>query len=374
LRELHTLKPKIDSLRLEIPLHRLNLLDGTLINHPTILVSTITGAIMEGTEEDPLVKITETHFDRGITTRMQKVNRVMGGGQTEERLVIQVNAKMLGERYFEGITFENLPEIYNYIRQLHIVDMEYEDFLMGNVYDVDICMDVETRDDVFEKMLRRLAQQINPVHYRKVGKWFAKNNIGLEIGTRHKSTADNPYVKFYAKGLELLFKASKNNSGGVKEIGEFNRNYLGGGKYDLARVELSFRNREMWDKMGYGRVHTFNDLLNVSKPSLKQTMLSVVKKSYMDKRLNKSLGDDRVLPKDDFVLELISYIVDAGESKDFFMSIVDRFDGSYTARSRYRKMVEQFLDNVAFREKLEANHKLGFEASELGKQFGLWAN
>ena len=298
----------------------------------------------------------------------------MGGGQTEERLVIQVNAKMLGERYFEGITFENLPEIYNYIRQLHIVDMEYEDFLMGNVYDVDICMDVETRDDVFEKMLRRLAQQINPVHYRKVGKWFAKNNIGLEIGTRHKSTADNPYVKFYAKGLELLFKASKNNSGGVKEIGEFNRNYLGGGKYDLARVELSFRNREMWEKMGYGKIHTFNDLLNVSKPALKQTMLSVVKKSYMDKRLNKSLGDDRVLPKDDFVLELISYIVDAGESKDFFMSIVDRFDGSYTARSRYRKMVEQFLDNVAFREKLEANHKLGFEASELGKQVGLWAN
>jgi hypothetical protein len=235
-------------------------------------------------------------------------------------------------------------------------------------------MDVETRDDVFEKMLRRLAQQINPVHYRKVGKWFAKNNIGLEIGTRHKSTADNPYVKFYAKGLELLFKASKNNSGGVKEIGEFNRNYLGGGKYDLARVELSFRNREMWEKMGYGKIHTFNDLLNVSKPALKQTMLSVVKKSYMDKRLNKSLGDDRVLPKDDFVLELISYIVDAGESKDFFMSIVDRFDGSYTARSRYRKMVEQFLDNVAFREKLEANNKLGFEASELGKQFGLWAN
>lgn len=374
MRELHTLKPKVDSLRLEIPLHRLHLLDGSLINHPTILVSTITGAIMEGSEEEPLVKISETHFDRGITTRMQKVNRVMGGGSTEERLVIQVNAKMLGERYFEGITIENLPGIYDYIKNLNIVEIEYHDFIMGNVYDVDVCMDVETRDEVFEKMLRRLVQQINPVHYRKIGKWFAKNNIGVEIGSRHKSTADNPYVKFYAKGLELLFKESKNNSGGIKEVGEFNRCYLGGGKYDVARVELSFRNREMWQKMGYGSIHTLNDLLMVDKNLLKQTMVSVVKKSYMDKRLNKKLSDGKVLPKDDFILELISYIVDAGESKDFFMGIVERFDGSYTAKSRYKKMVEGLLDNVSFRERLEANHKLGFEASELGKLFGLWNN
>lgn len=374
MRDLHTLKPKVDSLRFEIPIQRVQFLDGTLINHPTILVSTITGAIMEGSEEDPLIKITETHFDKGITTRMATINRVIGVGPSEERLVIQVNSKMLGDRYFEGITADNLPEIYKYILEVGHIRMEYEDFLMGYVYDVDICMDVEATDEVFEKMLRRLVQQINPVHYRKIGKWFAKNNIGVEIGNRHKSTADNPYVKFYAKGLELCFKESKNNGGGVKQIGEFNRNYLDGGKYDVVRFELSIKGRDMWQKMGYGSIHTFNDLLMVDKNALKQTMVSVVKRSYMDKRLNKGLGDGKVLPKDDFMLELISYIVDAGESKDFFMGIAERFDGSYTAKSRYRKMVEGLLDNVAFREKLEANHKLGFEASELGKLFGLWSN
>jgi hypothetical protein len=35
-------------------------------------------------------------------------------------------------------------------------------------------------------------------------------------------------------------------------------------------------------------------------------------------------------------------------------------------------MVKKYLDNVAFREKLEHNHQLGKEAELLGNQFGLW--
>jgi hypothetical protein len=57
------------------------------------------------------------------------------------------------------------------------------------------------------------------------------------------------------------------------------------------------------------------------------------------------------------------------EDRDY---IAERYVGDYTQKSRYRKTVKKYLDNVAFREKLEHNHQLGKEAELLGNQFGLW--
>ena len=119
-------------------------------------------------------------------------------------------------------------------------------------------------------------------------------------------------------------------------------------------------------------IKLFRELLGVDRGKLKSIITTIVKEKYMDKRVNLNLGDGKILPKDDFVLHLIGYIVDAGEAKDFFMDIADRYTGDYTQKSRYRKMVKKYLDNVAFREKLEHNHQLGKEAELLGNQFGLW--
>ena len=119
-------------------------------------------------------------------------------------------------------------------------------------------------------------------------------------------------------------------------------------------------------------IKLFRELLDVDREKLKSIITTIVKEKYMDKRVNLNLGDGKILPKDDFVLHLIGYIIDAGEAKDFFMDIADRYIGDYTQKSRYRKMVKKYLDNVAFREKLEHNHQLGKEAEVLGNQFGLW--
>ena len=381
MKELHTLIPKVDSLRWETHIDNIKFLDDALIGAETILVRIDDGKIMEGSYEEPLIKLTESDITKGITTRINKVNRVVGmGGLMENRIVIQVNAKMLRERYFEGITKDNLRVVYDYIIGLGLIDFSYETFLDGYVYDVDICMDVETDVDVFEKMLRRLVKSVKPSQYRKVNAFFRDNNVGVELGTRDKSTASNPYLKFYAKGLELCHKETRYNKK-PNEYGEFNRYWLGDEYYNLGRLELSIKNREMFAELGLTTkdvngfewpIKLFRELLDVDNQKLKSIITTIVKEKYMDTRVNINLGDGKILPKDDFVLHLMAYIIDSGESSDFFMDIAERYVGDYTQKSRYRKTVKKYLDNVAFREKLEHNHQLGKEAELLGNQFGLW--
>ena len=380
MKELHTLIPKVDSLRWETHIENIELISSK-VGVEALLVAIDGGAVIEGSYEEPLVKLTDVDITKGITTRINKVNRVVGmGGSIEERIVIQVNAKMLGERYFEGITKDNLRVVYDYIMGLGLIQFSYETFLDGYVYDVDICMDVETDVDVFEKMLRRLVKSVKPSQYRKINSFFRDNNVGVELGTRQKSTASNPYLKFYAKGLELCHKETRYNKK-PNEYGEFNRYWLDDEYYNLGRLELTIKNREMFAELGLTSkgehgfdfpIKLFRELLDVDKEKLKSIITTIVKEKYMDKRVNINLGDGKVLPKDDFVLHLIAYMVDAGEGRDFFMDIVDRYVGDYTQKSRYRKMVKKYLDNVAFREKLEHNHQLGKEAELLGNQFGLW--
>ena len=380
MKELHTLIPKVDSLRWETHIENIELISSK-VGVEAVLVAIDGGAVIEGSYEEPLVKLTDVDITKGITTRINKVNRVVGmGGSIEERIVIQVNAKMLGERYFEGITKDNLRVVYDYIMGLGLIQFSYETFLDGYVYDVDICMDVETDVDVFEKMLRRLVKSVKPSQYRKINSFFRDNNVGVELGTRQKSTASNPYLKFYAKGLELCHKETRYNKKS-NEYGEFNRYWLDDEYYNLGRLELTIKNREMFAELGLTSkgehgfdfpIKLFRELLDVDKEKLKSIITTIVKEKYMDKRVNINLGDGKVLPKDDFVLHLIAYMVDAGEGRDFFMDIADRYVGDYTQKSRYRKMVKKYLDNVAFREKLEHNHQLGKEAELLGNQFGLW--
>jgi hypothetical protein len=380
LKELHTLIPKVDSLRWETHIDNIEIVSSK-IGVDALLISIDGGHVIEGSYEEPIIKLTECDITKGITTRINKVNRVVGmGGSVEERIVIQVNAKMLRERYFEGITKDNLRVVYDYIIGLGLIKFSYETFLDGYVYDVDICMDVETDVDVFEKMLRRLIKSVKPSQYKKVASWFYDNNMGVLLGTREKSTASNPCLKFYAKGLELCHKETRYNKK-PSQYGEFNRYWLGDEYYNLGRLELSIKNREMFAELGLTTkdangfehpIKLFRELLDVDKQKLKSIITTIVKEKYMDKRVNINLGDGKVLPKDDFVLHLIAYMVDAGESRDFFMDIADRYVGDYTQKSRYRKMVKKYLDNVAFREKLEHNHQLGMEAELLGNQFGLW--
>ena len=60
MKELHTLIPKVDSLRWETHIDKIKFLDDALIGAETILVRIDDGKVMEGSYEEPLIKLTES--------------------------------------------------------------------------------------------------------------------------------------------------------------------------------------------------------------------------------------------------------------------------------------------------------------------------
>jgi hypothetical protein len=368
--DLHLLTPKWDSLRLELPHNKCRILDNSKIGIPYVLmgVADWSGVIIEGSDAEPLHKLNQTDYTKGITLRIAQVNRVVGIANTEQRFVIQVNSKMLRDRYFEGMTLDNIRLIYDYIIQHKIIDFSYEDFLEGFVYDVDLCMDAEAKPEVFGKMLSRLNRSINPNKWRKVNSFNkSSTNMGIEFGKRDSASITNPFCKFYHKGLELVNKVSSDK----KTIGEFNREYLGDDMYNVVRLEATFKNRDMFKEYGIP-VKSLNDLLSLETDVLKGIITTIVKKNYMDKRAKSSFTEDNVSPKDDLILNLMEYIIDCGETEEYFLSLADMFSGDYTQKSRYRKMIKKLLSNIQFKAKLEQNMVDAKDGDLLGYQFGLW--
>ena len=92
----------------------------------------------------------------------------------------------------------------------------------------------------------------------------------------------------------------------------------------------------------------------------------------MDKRAKSSFTEDNVSPKDDLILNLMEYIIDCGETEEYFLSLADMFDGDYTQKSRYRKLVKKLLSNIQFKAKLDQNMADAKDGDLLGYQFGLW--
>ena len=368
--DLQLLIPKWDSLRLELPHNKCTILDNSKIGIPYVLmgVADWSGVIIEGSDAEPLHKLNQTDYTKGITLRIAQVNRVVGMGNSEQRFVIQVNSKMLKEKYFEGLTLDNIRLVYGYIISFTIIDFSYEDVLEGFVYDADLCMDAEANPDVFGKMLSRLNRSINPNKWRKVNSFNkSSTNMGIEFGKRDSATITNPFCKFYHKGLELVNKVAPNK----KVIGEFNREYLGDTMYDVVRLEATFKNRDMFKEYGIP-VKSLYDLLVLDNGKLKGIITTIVKKNYMDKRAKSSFTEDNVSPKDDLILNLMEYIIDCGETEEYFLSLADMFDGDYTQKSRYRKLVKKLLSNIQFKAKLDQNMADAKDGDLLGYQFGLW--
>jgi hypothetical protein len=129
--DLHLLVPKWDSLRLELPHQKCRILDKSKIGIPYMLVGVRdwAGVVLEGSDSEPLQKLNQTDYTKGITLRIAQVSRVVGVGANEMRFVIQVNSKMLKDKYFEGMTLDNIRLIYDYIIGHNIIEFSYEDFL-----------------------------------------------------------------------------------------------------------------------------------------------------------------------------------------------------------------------------------------------------
>lgn len=364
----HLLTPKLDSFRLEIPTNKAHPIGRIKIPYRKVGMFEYDGIVLDGSESEPLIDLSQTNREKGITFRTEIHRRTLGNQQFEERYILQVNAKMLKERYFEGITKDNLFLIYEYIKGLKIIDFEWEDFINANVYDIDFAIDVECSRDGWLKLCRKVNAYLNPSKFKYANLFASSTNIGLELNKRDKATNSAPFVKFYHKGVQLI----NTKDGNRNELGVFNGEYLGGQDHKVGRLEFSFKNREYVKHLGL-QIKTMLDVLDLDRDKLHKIIIGEIKSNYMEKREIKRVDDGRLPIKDDMIYNLVRHCIELGEDEQFFLLFAERYEGDYTERSRYRKLIQKWIKLDEFQKGIETNLELNSEANSVGRKLGLFS-
>lgn len=185
-------------------------------------------------------------------------NNTKGIKKPEEFYLIIVTAKHLRNRYFEGITKENIKLVYESIMSQNIIFVEYQDFLNS------FCIDIDFKKDQYNEYYQEFYKTINNITIPKkevglgIKSFNRSNNQGFQFGTRKYATETLPYIKYYNKHLQS--KALK-KSGGMLE---FKEKYLSDIEYpNLFRVEYTIKGKRMFQSLGLSSGNKLIDVLNI---------------------------------------------------------------------------------------------------------------
>mgnify|MGYP006896878165 FL=1 len=200
---------KIDSLKIAWPASRVQVVDPTFHEtyHKLYIESGFVDEIHVNLDKH---KISEVN---GIKTRVGIVT-MLKGDKHQEMIFFQCNSKMLKSDYFQGISTRTIEKIYNYLIDLKIIFLEWDDFLAGQVSDIDFCYDffvspkamVFGNKEIFARVLPEMLRFV-PIPYANthLGEF---TNIGLQFNWRDKATPAKPFTKLYHKSTELKHNSS----------------------------------------------------------------------------------------------------------------------------------------------------------------------
>lgn len=262
-------KPKIDSLRIRVPLSEVEINPEhsqffrklTTINDDFEVI-------------DEHVK-TNYFNTEAIISCSYAVRSFFGG---ESLLHIGFSSKLLKEDYFQGINKLNIQKCFDFINEEGLIKISKEVFLNAEFVDVDFCIDYYLDTDVGTVSsvvsvcndLTKPNKQINVIPYRK------KENTGIQWGHRDKvgrSYTKKQFLKYYAKAIELTYNSTDFYKEHLlkplneplidiqgKVICEKNK-YFDLDK--LIRIETTLKNTEHFKTYGYNP-KTLKELLNIA--------------------------------------------------------------------------------------------------------------
>lgn len=179
-----------------------------------------------------------------------------------EVITITITAKILKEKYFEGITKENIKIVHNTIMELGEFKCTLKEFIKGKVYDIDICQNIykekETKFMDIIKPIKKITKEGLKVDLRN-----KEGHEALYFNNREKATANKPFGKIYNKEMEL----EKNSK-------EFQERYIKEWETkNLIRYEATIKNYEMKrnleNKKIMRQVKTLEELLEAPQKELK---------------------------------------------------------------------------------------------------------
>ena len=285
---------------------------------------------------------------------------VNGDWKGQEVLKISINTKHLREKYFEGLRIDNIRYAYDYIISKGYFEIDFEDFLNGKVYDVDICYDVSSDKDTWRLLTKKIKSEILEEKKKYIFDKFANNkgDINLQLNDRKISTPHLPFIKFYHKGLELDTNSYI-----------FNKTYLGGKSHNIGRLEYSMRTTKFVKVWDFNFV-TLRDLLNESDEMMRKAVLTATTRFYLEHSLrmrNVSFNNPQRYLIKALVDDLVSQY---GKGKGYFDSILFEYgkleEVTPTTKNRLKNLINDVLNEVSEQEKLEQNSKVDKLLVDLG--------
>lgn len=357
----------IDSLKLTFPKNAVQIVDNKF-NKEYKKIYIETGEIDEkhiNLDKHKVEKI------KGISSRIGMGVWQMGQHQNEV-MIVQINAKMLREYYFEGIRWDNWRLVYNHIINMGIIYMDEQTFLTGMVTDIDFAKQRIAEPNLFKDFITNVYAKVLPDRHKFVSKPFRQQtNIGIQFNTREKATPTRPFTKFYHKGLELEYKSN-----------EFKINFLadkyealGGVDYNnFARLEVQLKNSSHKQYHALQDIKDMKNLLDLQaekdKNKRHQERLSSFFDSAVPKylhRLDRVKYDDSLTPVDQYISWLFGLLADRGYGKAAFYAGLEIFDDKQK-RHRMKKKLERIIDNIPDQELINNNTRI----DDLFEQFKIF--
>lgn len=286
---------KYDSLRIYIPLEKVDILDDYFGSY-CVIANTQTGVIQQD-KEAILQNEYRDHTHPNIRTTFKIDKKISFDGIEKNYrigyLVVFVNAKQLRSNYLLGITKDTIKDIYNYIISLGAVTFSYEDFINARILDIDVCkdficpLDVDHNKDI-DKLFNSLKSRVDDKKWALVNR--CKKTTLYYNQDRERATLSKPHIKLYDKTAEL--RGYKESDRGIQQVsrnlGSFYLEYLAGTPVDsiihkgIIRLEYTLKNAKALDHFGLTKVRTLQDLINTDSSTLDAACKKMFSKYYKD--------------------------------------------------------------------------------------------
>lgn len=195
--------PKIDSFKIWVNQSDLEIIDNTIIENLYVVDSL--GEIVDEIEgKSKNIDYVDGRAFKFWRRRHNDINTKI----TTEYIGIIINAKHLKERYFEGITLNNLDIIVNEINAQNIIKIKKEALLSSSIGDLDICVDFDASTDAFSKLIKRQYLMVQQSSRDTFSSEQKATHLGLYLNSRHNCYPSKPFFKFYHKTIELETKSN----------------------------------------------------------------------------------------------------------------------------------------------------------------------
>ena len=270
--------------------------------------------------------------DKGVKTKYLIQKQGSRGRSTINYLVILLNSKLLGKDYLEGITSKNIRKVYDKIISHGVVHFSYEDFIWANCTDVDYKMDsvVKSYREVFSHM------DSNAKAYKERDRGCNKinkgGNAGIEFGKREKATPSYPFLKLYAKALELQNRSD-----------EFKKAYGINVDADTVRVEFTIKNKRHFKKYEIEDTRLEN-ILSLGQDKLNSILKSIVSIHLEKRTMTKSKVNHRLTPTNTILRSALMFYLKQGFSVDIAIHNLTIDIEADSKRSKKRKELRELYN------------------------------